>query len=394
MILVLCLLVSLSAGMGANTAVGAASLTFNAAIDNINKHPKVVALAQAKSALEFQSDIVSAWKDPELQFSSGQVKAPHTNFKISIMQAIPITSKHKHFKNSVQASSAAVRYRMLDMQRQLQRQLWQVLIALRKFAQTEKILQGNRDWILKALAVSKRLYANGKIEQRALLDIELRRAELDSDLLAIAHNIEEQRALLAYICNAVNVTIKAIPWEILAQASDNGYDYRQLSLQAQVEQASAAVRAESLARIPDLKLSSSYAQMDGMQMIGVMLSVPVPISKKHRAKLNKARAELEQAKLKLVDYHRLKISKLNQVAQLQDKVIGKLQILRNDMLQAASNSKHLAFVSYKLAGATYSELLAAELKLQSIMIERINLQATLALQQLQYKYLKGEKLHD
>lgn len=69
------------------------ALTFSEVVNNFDKHPKVKALAHAQSAQELQGEIVSAWQDPNLQVSSTQVKEPQTNFKLAIMQALPLTSK-------------------------------------------------------------------------------------------------------------------------------------------------------------------------------------------------------------------------------------------------------------------------------------------------------------
>ncbi|MDE3269565.1 MAG: TolC family protein [Pseudomonadota bacterium] len=368
------------------------ALTFSEVTTKLHQHPKMQALAEAQTAQDFQSEIASAWQDPELQVSSAQIKTAPKNFKIGIMQRIPLTNKHKYLRQ--QASSATLYYQRLAQHRQLQYQLWQTLITLRKLAATKTILQNNRDWTQKALAVSKRLYANGKIDQRALLDIDLRRAELDSDLHALEHKVKAQQAILAYLCGDEVKAITAVPWQLLEQTTDPSADYQEFSMQARIEQTTAAVKATSLARIPDLKLSSSYTQMNGMPMLAVMIAMPIPISKKHNAHLQKYRAQLAQARAALTDYRKLKASKLKQTKASQASIIGQLQILRTDMLRLATDAKHLAFVAYKLARLTYRELLAAELKLQSIQLQRLQLQATLANQQLQYKYVNGERLYD
>ena len=73
---------------------------------------------------------------------------------------------------------------------------------------------------------------------------------------------------------------------------------------------------------------------------------------------------------------------------------SELQILNEQSIKYAENSRTITSKSYGLGDATYIELLQSEIKLQSLKLKSNLLTSKYRKTKVELKLLRGEKLHE
>lgn len=380
--------------------------TFRTAVQSIAQHSAVAALQHSAQAVQQEGVQRSAWSEPIAKFnaknlSAAQLKgksSPMSGFDFGVMQKIPLSGRYRHLRRAFAAKEQSRQAQAKNHQRELLQSLWQILITVRQLRAEHKILQENRIWLRKTLKVAEQLYTNGKSTRRALLDIQIREAEVRTALSDKYHARQEQQTKLQYLTGQrTEIEPASIPWQLLSHTShDKTHDYRERALQHAVQAHTAQARAQRRARIPDLTLAATYRpDLDGHgNFFTFSLSMPLPVKGSRRAAYAQSLQAQQQAELQLDTYRRHKNSELDFLQQRSAKLTAALQILRRETQNFAHDSRRLAFISYRHGNATYAELLQAELQLQNILLKQVTLQAQLANTHLKHRYLKGATLHE
>ncbi len=381
--------------------------TFREAVQSIAQHSAVVALQRNAQAVRHEGVQRSAWSEPVIKFNAKNLSpawftgktTPMSGFDVSIMQKIPLTGRYQHIHKAFVAAEQGLQAQAENHQRELLRSLWQILITERRLSAEHKILQENRGWLLKTLKVAEQLYTNGKSTRRAVLDIQIREAEVRTALSNKAQARHEQLAKLQYLIGQrTEIDPASIPWQLLdSTASGNGaQDYKEQALQHAVQAKRTQAQAQRTARIPDLTLAAAYRpNFDGHgNFFTFSLSLPLPLTANRSAAYAKSLQAQQQAELQLDTYRSFRNSELDFLQQRSTKIIAELQILRGETQKFARDSRRLAFISYRHGDATYAELLQSELQLQNILLKQAALQAQLAGTHLKHRYLKGATLHE
>ena len=366
--------------------------TFAEVVERLANHPAVVAFDSQASAQLAASQRLASWGDPMLKVASKNL----VNIELGVSQTIPLTSKYRSLSEMGKALHQKANHNAEHNKRLLVKRLWQIVIAMRELTTSRVILEENRGWLIKALRISRQLYANAKLEQRAVLALQIRQSELDSQLSSNHRATQEQLAGLSYLVSEQVVSIVAeIPWSILT-TDNTSNDPQEQALVAQLQAKTASAEAQQAARIGDLTVSASYMHNieNSQSMIMLGVAIPLPLSAKTSATYQEALHQRQQAELILADYRRNKASELLRHQQQLKRLTGELTILTKTTVPLATDAKRLAFISYKLAKASYHELLQSELKLQALLLRQTALRAKLAQVQLEYKFRNGERLND
>ncbi len=385
----------------------ASGFTFRTAVQSLSPHPAVVAAHHHAQAAQHTGTQQRAWHEPVVKLSAKNLPpawstgntTPRRGFEISIMQKIPLTARQQNLAQAWAATAQERQAQAQHQQRKLLRALWEVLITVRKLRAEHKILQENYLWLHKTRKIAEQLYANGKSTRRAVLDIQIREAEVRTALSDTEHARQEQQAKQQYLTQRrIPIDPTSIPWQVLddIDTDDDSHDYREQALQHAVHATRITTQAHHAARIPDLTLAAAYRpNLDGYgNLFTFSISWPLPVTASRRAAYAASLQAQQQATLQLATYRDFKSSELHLLQRRKAKTSTELRILRQETQNFARDSRRLALISYRHGDATYAELLQAELQLQNILIKQATLQAQLATIHLQHRYLQGAALHE
>ena len=383
--------------------------SFEEMVKIIKNHVLLESLENKSKAFAKEGKIQGSWGDPVFRVWAKNFPAdlrydqtPMTGIEFSLSQKIPLTTKYKKIENSFLLLAQAKQHETDNKAAELIKWLWEVLIEDKKISKEIIIIKENINWIDNTLAVSKKLYAAGQLNQQSLLDIQIRKSELEALLSNKVFESKQQLSRLSYLIDEqVEFIAKdTIPWSILAQEnSDSQYiDYKELSLKAKLSAKHKMLIAKQLNQVPDFTLFFAYTLRANIDNRGDFLSasigIPFPFSGQRAASHSHAVFEKTATEKELENYQKLKQSQKNYIRQQLTKLTTELKILNEKTIKFAESVREIVAKSYALGNSTYIELLQSEFKLQDLLLKRINLDADLMRSKVDYKYLLGEKLHE
>lgn len=381
--------------------------TFKQAVKQIFEHSSVKNLEAQAQVLEQEGRSKGSWGDPRLSIAAKNFprdslandESPMTGVELSLSQTIALTPKYGTLQEAYELLGKAKDYESEDRKRELLKIFWTVLIDLKKLDEEEKILVENLNWIEKILSVSNKLYSNGKISQQALLDIQIRKSELEASLSNKQYEKKQNQDRLGYLLGFRDkLVLSSIPWEIVTVGEANYLDKKELNLRTKVQAQEKVLTASKLAYVPDLTVSIGYTKRadldDHGDFVSAMVSFPLPLSSTRYANHTQAAYEKMAREKELNNYQVYKQSELAKTKHEMAKIDNELNILNEKTIKFAENSRDIASKSYGLGNTTYIELLQSELKLQNLLLKRSALRADLLKEKIAYKYLVGEALHE
>lgn len=386
------------------------SLSFSDAVKELKNHESVQAIkGSAKSVLE-SSKQKSSWGDPMFKLAAKNFpvetldynQTPMTGVEVGIAQKIALSNKYAKAGASLDAMAKATNFSALDYEQALIKSLWGNLISHRKIQSEVEILSENLAWINKILKVSKKLYSNGRITQQALLDIQIRKSEIESELSNKTFELKQNESVLFYLVGEKGKSFdyKSIPWSSLDKQSQNVVaDNRLKSLEQGKIAQDLSVEQADLSYIPDITVSLGYTfrsdEVDGNgDYIGAMITFPIPVSDDKSGGKGAAVANRYSAIKKLEDYKRKKNRDLSIVKNEINMLRAELSILTKKSVNFAKNSRSITSKSYGRGNSSYVELLQSELRLQKILLKKVMLEAKLTNSIVNYKYTLGESLYE
>jgi outer membrane protein TolC len=246
--------------------------------------------------------------------------------------------------------------------------------------------------------VSKKLYSTGKISQQALLEIEIRRTEIERELINNKFEILKAKDELKYFISKNKIDMNSVPWKILDEKKNNYKDYKELAFKEMIKAKKFSVISSQLNFVPDLVLSAGFTKRSNLDGKGdfasASLSFSLPLSAEKYSNKNKAVKEQEVLLKAYKNYKKLKETKLLAIEKEILKLKGELKILNSKTIYYAKNSRSITSKSYGIGNSSYSELLNSELKLQKILMHKVMLEARLALNKVKLKFIKGDDLNE
>lgn len=382
------------------------AIDFGDAILKLKKHESVSAMREMSLATLEEANLQGSWGDPKLKLAAKNYpkdtlkndQTPMTGIEIGISQKIALTPKYGRIKDSYKSLAHSYDFEVKDREQYLTKKLWEVLVLQKRLKEEIKILRENDAWISKILKVSKRLYANGKISQQAILDIQIRKSEIELNLSNKEYEFSEIDERLIYLIGDSHINEKSIPWHILASSEKGDADNKELALKEKIKSKELKLSASRLNYIPDITFSVGYTKrqdLDGNgDFVGASVTFPIPLSSEKYANHKKVTHEKYVA---LKDYEEYKKSKSKESSILLKeikKLEKQLDIFNNKTIKFATNSRSITAKSYGLGNSTYVELLQSELKLQSILMEKVMIEAKRDLKRVTLNYTLGRALHE
>ena len=382
-------------------------VTFQELVHSLDKHESSMALREKALALDEKAKVEGSWGDPSIRWSFRNFpkdslrsdETPMTGVEWSLSQKIPLTTKYGNKKKAFQMLSQYQSYKAQDNKRQLVKLLWNILIEQRRLTEEKEIFKENLQWIDKMLTASKKLYSNGKLSGRGLLDIQIRKAEIESLIEQRNHEQIVQKDRLRYIFAAKeDIDLKTIPWSLLEKRGKQVYDKRRSMLESLLKKTQYDVMAAKQSFIPDIDISLGYTKRANIDQKGDFLQASVamhiPLTKKVFSEYRNTIHKKLAVERELADYDRHKASKSKRLSQSVSKILGELGTLEKRIIPLAENAQKITSTSYELGGSGYLELLQTELKLQQFLLKKTALNADLAMARTDLKHLLGEPLYE
>jgi len=386
----------------------AMGVTFKQAVEIVKNHTAVKSLQASSKEIKKVAGVNGSWGDPEFKMAAKNYpksslrddQTPMTGIEFELSQKISLTTKYKSIRNSIEAMAKAKKYASKDKENFLIKNLWEMIIRKKKIAEEITILKENIAWIGKILKVSKRLYANGKTSQQAILDMQIRKSEIEGNISNKKFEFDQTNDVFEYLLGKDNREIEksTIPWGILEGNSGNKFDFKELGLKEVIGSAEYGLAASKLNYIPDVTLSVSYTKrknVDGYgDFVSAAISFPLPFSGKKYSKHDAATQKKYQAIRHFEHYKNKKARDEGILNSEITKIATEIKIIDSKTIKFARNSRTITSKSYGHGNSTYVELLQSELKLQNILLKRVHLAAVLMLRKIGLKYISGEKLYE
>ncbi|WP_372655182.1 TolC family protein [Halobacteriovorax sp.] len=384
------------------------AVSFNEAVEILTNHSRVESMQGVSRAATDSGGSKGSWGDPMFKLSAKNFpkdslkrdETPMTGIEFGISQKTSLTNKYGNIQESFNKLAKSYEYEAQDVKRELTKSLWEILILKRKIKEEVDILKENLVWLSKMLKVSKKLYVNGKTSQQAILDIEIRKSEIEMDLNGRESELLKIKDGLKYLLGSKNSFIEeaTIPWNILDKKSKKKNDFKELSLKSKVQSKDLALKAANKDYIPDITFSLGYTKrsnIDGRgDFVGASLSFPLPFSGDKYSKKGVAVHEKYSAQKNLENYKRVRERDRSILSHQIESVEKDLHIINSKTIRFARNSRSITSKSYGLGNSSYVELLQSELKLQSILMLKSRLQAMRDSYKIALKYTSGENLSE
>tara|TARA_R110002072_G_scaffold64203_2_gene159167 strand:+ start:4990 stop:6219 length:1230 start_codon:yes stop_codon:yes gene_type:complete len=387
-------------------SLDASAITFNEAIKTLQSHESIESVTFKSKALSEEAELKGSWGDPKFKIAAKNFpksslekdQTPMTGIEFGISQKIALTTKYGNIEDAFKSLSIAYQFDANDKKEALTKGLWEILIIKRKVSEELSILNENKTWISKILKVSKRLYSTGKTSQQALLDIQIRKSEIESEINNKKYELAQIDDRLKYLIGNTSVDADSVPWSSLKSESKKIKDNKELSLREKLKAKSLSLSASKLNYVPDLTVSFGYTKRSNIDgngdFVGAAVSFPLPFSGEKYSKHGKAVQEKYMAVKNYENYKRLKRRDISVLKKEIKKLLGELNILKERTIKFAHNSREITSKSYGLGNSTYVELLQSELKLQKILMHKVMLEAKRDIKRATLKYVKGEPLNE
>ena len=385
------------------TAMG---VTFQEAVSQISRHNRGAAAVAETKAIISEGESKTSWDDPQIRLMGKNIPAssyatddsPMTGTEISISQKFPVSGKYGDLEKAYQNKSESAAWHSRRIEQELLRNFWVYLISVKKLGKQKKILKDNLLWIDKILKTSRVLYSHGKLNQTALLEFQIRRSRLQTALNNIQIERQKLEKSYGYIVGLPPLDHSTIPWHVIEEKDSQTSDYQEKNLASKLRFQENFLSYQQKSRIPDLTVSLGYTKrndIDGLgDFISAGFSIPIPVSNKRRANVAGAMQSKLASEMRLEDYKKEKQMKLQSIALDIKRAGDELGVLDEDTIVFAKTARDITAKAYGIGKSSYIELLQSEIKLQELMLRKINLDAELSKKKIDYKFVAGGKLHE
>lgn len=387
------------------SSVGA--ISFNEAINLLKDHDIVKSGLASSEMMKEMAGANGSWGDPKLklaaknypQSSLDDRQTPMTGIGIGLSQKISFTTKYNNYRKSTEALAKSKHFSAKDKMNMLNKHLWDAIINHRKIKQELGILNENLEWISKILKVSKKLYANGKTSQQAILDIQIRKSELESSLSNKEFELKQLDDFFEYLIGEdKHLDFNTVPWKVLERNGSEGIDFRELAVKEELASSEFELSASKLNFIPDATIGFEYTKRQNIDgngdFVSASITFPLPFSGKKYSGYGASVQRKYSALKKLKNFQKEKRRDQELLKKEIEKITSELSILDKKTIKFARNSRTITSKSYGLGNSTYVELLQSELKLQKILLKRVMLESMRDMKKVNLKYVNGEKLYE
>ena len=200
--------------------------SFNELLLRLNEHDLLKSAIEKASSLEENARSLGSWGDPNvsiaaLNFPADSLKQNEsmmTGIQFSLSQKISLSGKYGAIEESQLAAARGQINEVSHLKRTFIKKLWELSIFNEKLINEHKVLLENYDWIDNNLKVTKRLYSTGKVPQQAVLDIQIRKSELKTQIDQNSFTQESLKYQFRVLLNSkdnIELDLSSVPWKLL-----------------------------------------------------------------------------------------------------------------------------------------------------------------------------------
>ena len=211
----------------------------------IDSHEMVQMLDSKAKAMNEMGLAQGSWGDPVVKISANNFpkdslrrdETPMTGIQYGVSQKISMTTKYGNLEKSYQALSESIQMEKEQRKRVFKAELWKQAINLRKIDEDLTIMNENLQWVEKMIKVSKKLYSNGKLAQQGLLEIQIRKNNIETKIIEIESKKKEIESLLGYLAGieeSKSLDLRTVPWENLEKGKNELTDYQEKKLEKEL----------------------------------------------------------------------------------------------------------------------------------------------------------------
>lgn len=379
---------------------------FISLLSKVETHPNVEATKQAALKRSSSAQARSSLKDPNLKFSALNVptsnfsfdKTPMSGKQVALTQRLPLTTRLSHLEDQSELIGDAGRSQTKYQVASNKAHLWVIAAKFASLNEQLKIVKASLDWIEQVDKSTQRRYSTGKISQINLLEVKVRKSELESQIQELLYQMARAESQVGYLIGTgTPTTVDNVPWSHLnKKGSDNQIDHREIALQKETKAAQSNLKAARLSYIPDLTVGAAYSfreNVDGQgDFVSGFVQLSLPLWGETKSKTVAARAEARERAANLESY---KLQKSKQVYALDKKIVAlqKELELTAKSIEFAEAEQKLATKRYSLGRLSIFELLEIELKLRKKKSKKETLLENLRVSLIELLLLKGDDLH-
>ena len=201
-------------------------LGFQEASRLIMTHKSALSLQNKSRQLQEMARSAASWGDPVLKVAAKNFpddldseRSPMTGYEIAIIQNVPLSSRNTIQSKKFKELAASEKWKSRDQLDMLMAQFWKNLIHHRRVMDELEILNENLNWLEKIIKISQNLYSNGKISQQALLELKIRKSELNRTIEIKKYDFAAVDEQMSYLLGERNIELdmKTVPWKILTR---------------------------------------------------------------------------------------------------------------------------------------------------------------------------------
>ena len=381
--------------------------SFSKALRSLEEHDQVASLHEKSTQLEQKAKVQGSWGDPVLKtgfknFPKESLdfdQTPMTGIEIGVSQSIPINSKRGVAEAAGKAMAETAGWETKDLLEKLRLQVWNLAIHWEARQREIAVLQSSLDWLSKKIEISKSLYANGDSSQQAILEIQIRQSSVRSKLERKRFEQKKLKQRLAYFLGEeFKLSSHSIDWALLEPngSATESVHAGEKSLATKLKAKTLDSQSKRLDRVPDLNVGLGYTFRSDLDsngdFVSLTLAMPIPISDGRHAEYAASESSESALRHAYRDYQKNRTSMLAETKIELLRINTELKIIDEQTLRFAEAARKISSTSYGLGNSSYIELLAAELSLQEVQLERIKLWSELWSTKAQLKYLQGERL--
>lgn len=384
----------------------AMALDFSGAVRMLENHNSLKEIEGEAKGIEGLGDSRSSFGDPMIKVMAKNIprdslkrdETPMSGIDFSLSQKISLSGKYGAIGESFSSLRQSVEAKRSLQKTELLNQLWIAVIKRKELETKRTISSSSKNWVERQIKVSERLYANGKIPQQALLELKVRKADLESKIIRLSYSIREVKAMESYLLGkGHHVDLATVPWGQIS-IGKGGLDFAELSLQRQLKSKELALSASKRGLVPDFTFSFTYTLRENIDgngdFVGAGVSFPLPFSGSKYSQIKQSVGEKYRSHYKLENYRERKRSTLTELKLKRERIGKELTVLRRQSIPFSTSSRDISARSYVRGGVSYSDLLLAEIKLEKLLETEASLIAEERKTIINYKTLAGEKLHE
>lgn len=384
--------------------------SFKSILGNLANHPKVKQIGYEKDSFLEQSIEAGSLPDPVLKIAIQNIPAsslqhdrtPMSGFEVTMSQSLPLNSRLTSLESAFLKMSEVAGYRRDFMVRKLKHEAWKHAISWKSSTEEIKLTAESKRWLKKQLKISNTLYANGKVSQRAILEIETKIADLEATEVALKREEVRVKEKLVYIIGIgsedtiSNVDPGSIRVDSLGTSKERINQPMIEALKSNWHAKAALAESAQLSKTPNLTVGFSYkkrSEIDDLgDFVGAFVALPLNFGQKASSNHRKALSDYQASKEALEN---LIWERTNTISSLERELVlleREKHILKEKSLKFSTLNRRAVSKSYGIGAATYEELLSAEMSHLRTLIRISRVSQKIANHKIELRFAKGESL--